>query len=385
MNVAYYTQHLRDYLWVQPIWEETGGTFCSELREAPVLFAERAPQAPFHALKTRRRWTVGRAIGNRRLRWKNKASRLMLAQVARELRPDIIVTTSNHRHAIRRDFWGSLSQGFSTFPRVKQVQAFHGVSSKNVKFNPWMTEYDLLLLPGKRERDKFAAMGVLDKVQHALIGHPKADRIIRGELTKADARALYNLPDRPTVLYAPTHGALSSFFAWGLEICKAVPADCNLIVKPHPSLITTVNAEIAGSEIMAAVQEHLRERGGLWLPLEPDAMLPMAAADVLVTDYSSVAEEFLVFDQPLVFADHLATASGRDRAQRDKGDWNELFSCGLRLTQSGEVLSALQRSLSAPEEYSPQRRWLRDFVFENLDGHSAQRAAAAIRALVEKP
>src|SRR5690606_4237870 len=139
-------------------------------------------------------------------------------------------------------------------------QAFHGVSSKNVKFNPWMAEYDLLLLPGKRERDKFAAMGVLDRVRHALIGHPKADRVLRGELTKAKARALYDLPDRPTVLYAPTHGALSSFFAWGLEICRAVPPDCNLIVKPHPSLITTINAETAGRETIAAMREYLQQR-----------------------------------------------------------------------------------------------------------------------------
>lgn len=381
MNVAYYTQHLRDYLWVAPIWEETGGIFCSELREAPALFAEGAPEAPFRALTTRRRWTIGRAIGDRRPRLKNKASRLLLAQVARELRPDIIVTTSNHRHAIRRDFRGSFAQGFSTYPRTKQVQAFHGVSSKNVKFNPWMAEYDLLLLPGKRERDKFAALGVLDKVRYALIGHPKADRVLRGELTKAKARALYNLPDRPTVLYAPTHGALSSFFAWGRAICEAVPPDCNLIVKPHPSLITTINAETAGRETIAAVQEFVARRGGLWLPLEPDVMLPMAAADVLVTDYSSVAEEFLIFDRPLIFADHLATASGRDRAQRDKGDWDELFACGLRLTQSGEFCAALDRALRQPQEYSAQRHALRDFVFENLDGQSAKRAAAALKAL----
>jgi CDP-glycerol glycerophosphotransferase (TagB/SpsB family) len=110
-------------------------------------------------------------------------------------------------------------------------------------------------------------------------------------------------------------------------------------------------------------------------------MLPMAAADVLVTDYSSVAEEFLVFDRPLIFADHLATASGRDRAQRDKGDWDELFAFGLRLTESGEVGTALECSLAQPREYSTQRQKLRDFVFENLDGHCAARAADAIRAL----
>lgn len=372
MNVVFYAQHVRDFFWVQPIWEETGGTFCSELPEIEPLFAQYAPEVPFQLLKTKRRWTIGRAIGDRRLTLKNKATRLQLGQIARELRPDVIITTSNHRHAMPKD----------PHRRVKQVQAFHGVSSKNVKFNPWMAEFDLLLLPGKRERDKFQAMGVLDNTSYAMIGHPKSDRVLRGELTREIARAKYGLPDRPTILYAPTHGALSSFFSWGLEICKAVPDDWNLIVKPHPVLATTVAAEVAGGEAIARVQEYLKRRGALWLPLEPDVVPLMAAADALITDYSSVAEEFLVFDRPIIFADHLADASGRDRQQRDKGDWNELFVSGRRVLDVHEMPRAVAEVLACPEEQGSARRKLRDYVFENLDGHCAARAAQAIRELV---
>jgi CDP-glycerol glycerophosphotransferase (TagB/SpsB family) len=372
MNVVYYAQHVRDYFWVQPIWEETGGVFCSELPEIEPLFRQYAPEVPFQLLKTSRRLTIGRAIGNRKLTVKNKARRLQLGQIARELQPDVIITTSNHRHSMPKD----------TARKTKQVQAFHGVSSKNVKFNPWMAEFDLLLLPGKRERDKFAAMGVLDKTQYALIGHPKSDRVLRGELTREIARAKYNLPDKPTILYAPTHGALSSFFSWGLEICKSVPSDCNLIVKPHPVLATTTAAEGAGGEVIAQVKDYLESRVALWLPLEPDVVPLMAAADVLITDYSSVAEEFLVVDRPLIFADHLANATGRDRQQRDNGDWDELYETGTRVTEVGAMRDAVAGVLSRPDEHSNARRRMRDFVFENLDGHCAARAAAAIRELV---
>jgi hypothetical protein len=372
MNVVYYAQHVRDYFWVQPIWEKTGGAFCSELPEIAPLFAQYAPGVPFQLLKTPRRLTVGRAIGNRKLTIKNKAQRLQLAQIARELQPEVIVTTSNHRHAMPKN----------SARRTKQVQAFHGVSSKNVKFNPWMADFDLLLLPGKRERDKFAALGVLDSTQYALIGHPKSDRVVRGELTREAARARYNLPDAPTVLYAPTHGALSSFFSWGLEICRAVPRDYNLIVKPHPVLATTTAAEGAGGETIAQVKEYLQQRGALWLPLEPDVVPLMAAADVLITDYSSVAEEFLVFDRPLIFADHLASATGRDRAQRDKGDWNELFAVGERVTEIKAMPAAVSGVLQRPDGQSSARLKMRDYVFENLDGHCAQRAANAIQTLI---
>lgn len=373
MNVVYYAQHVRDYFWVQPIWQKTGGTFCSELPEIEPLFAEFAPDVPFQLLKTSRRFTIGRAIGNGRPTVKNKARRLQLGQIARELHPDVIITTSNHRHAMPKD----------SMRKVKQVQAFHGVSSKNVKFNPWMADFDLLLLPGRRERDKFAKLGVLDKTQYALIGHPKSDRVLRGELPQQAARERYNLPDKPTVLYAPTHAALSSFFRWGLQICQAVPPDCNLIVKPHPVLATTVAAEGAGSDVIAQVQEYLASRGGLWLPLEPDVVPLMAASDVLITDYSSVAEEYLVFDRPLIFADHLANATGRDRAQRDKGDWNELFATGTRVTDASTLPDAVAAALGNPDAKAEDRRSLRDYVFENLDGYCAQRAARAIQSIVE--
>jgi CDP-glycerol glycerophosphotransferase (TagB/SpsB family) len=378
MNVVYYAQHVRDFFWVQPIWEETGGAFCSELPEIAPLFAEYAPNVPFQLLKTARRWTIGRAAGNRKLTLKNKARRLQLSQIAAELQPDVIVSTSNHRHAMPKD----------SSRKTKQVQAFHGVSSKNVKFNPWMSDFDLLLLPGKRERDKFAALGVLRNTQHALIGHPKSDRVLRGELTRKTARKQYNLPDAPTVLYAPTHGALSSFFSWGLKICRAVPRDYNLIVKPHPVLATTTAAEGAGGETVLQIKTFLEKQrvpeNTLWLPLEPDVVPLMACADVLITDYSSVAEEFLVFDRPLIFADHLANAAGRDRLQRDKGDWNELFGVGEQVTEIETLPEVIAGVLQHPQQQSAARRTMRDFVFENLDGHCAERAAAAIRAIATR-
>jgi hypothetical protein len=382
MRAVYYTQNLRDLLWVQPIWQETGGTFCSELPETARHVRDFDSSLPFEILPTPDKLTIGRAAGGGQLSLKRKTVRLRLAQVARRLKPDVIITTSNHRHAIQRGVRGALAQGFSTFPRVKQVQAFHGVSSKNVKFNAWMTEYDLLLLPGRRERDKFAAMGVLDKVEHALIGHPKADRVLRGELTREMARSALGLRNRPTVLYAPTHGALSSFYKWGLQICEAVPSECNLIVKPHPSLLTTIASDKSGAEAIEAVTQHITRRGGLWLPFEPDVMPAMAASDLLITDYSSVAEEYLVFDRPLVFADHLANATGRDRAQRDKGDWEGIFGCGLVVTEIGTVPEAVAAILTQPETGATARRALRDYVFENLDGQCAKRAADAIRGLV---
>ena len=381
MKIVYYTRHIRDYSWVEPIWRETGGVFCSDLPETETLFKQDLPEVPFQLLPASSKWTIGRKAGSRALEMKRKARRFQLSDVARLMQPDVIITTSNFRHAIGRDWKSWLRQRGSTFPQVKQVQAFHGVSSKNVKFNPWMAEFDLLLLPGKRERDKFAALGILDKTEYALIGHPKSDAFLRGQITKSTERTRLNLPDRPTVLYAPTTGALSSFFAWGMEICRSVPPECNLIVKPHPALITTAESDGIGLSEIEEMKSYLQQRGALWLPLEPDVVPLMAASDVLVTDYSSVAEEFLVFDRPIIFADHLANATGRDRAHRDKGDWGNLFAAGDRVMDKSTFGVTIEKVLSLQDDLQQQRNQLRSYVFENLDGHCATRAAAAIVAI----
>ena len=375
MNAVFYTQNLRDLLWVLPIQQASGGVFCSEIAETAPLVRAYDAAISFETIPAKSKITIGRGVENKRLSLKRKVVRLQLSQLAKRFSPDVIITTSNHRHAMT----GEMRREYS---RVKQVQAFHGVSSKNVKFSAWMSDYDLLLLPGKRERDKFEEIGVLKNTRYELIGHPKSDRVLRGEFPQQSARAALGLPDAPTILYAPTHGALSSFFSWGESICAALPDGCNVIVKPHPSLATTGVAENA--RVLARVREAFLARGALWLPHEPDVMPLMAAADVLITDYSSVAEEFLIFDKPLIFADHLANAAGRDRAQRDKGDWDGIFGCGTRVTQKEELKSAIENALENPREYSRQRTELRDYVFENLDGHCAARAAAALQALCEE-
>ncbi|HVF85121.1 MAG TPA: CDP-glycerol glycerophosphotransferase family protein [Abditibacteriaceae bacterium] len=398
-SIIYYTQNLRDLLWVLPIYQESGGTFCSELETTCRQVREYDASLPMKHLPTKGKWTIGRDVGSRRLKLKRKPVRLTLEQVARQLKPDVIVTTSNHRHAISRERRAQLCKSDPYWSRVKQVQAFHGVSSKGVKFNAWMSDFDLLLLPGRRERDKFAALRVLDSTTYELIGHPKSDRVLRGEITRDIARQTLNLSDAPTVLYAPTYGALSSFFKWGEAICESVPPKCNLIVKPHPSLVTNSQSDNAGLEIIQRVRQLLENRGALWLPHEPDVVPLMAASDILITDYSSVAEEFLVFDRPLVFADHLANATDKasrnDRAHRDKGDWNGIFACGRVVTNIEAMPQAVIESLCESQrresstrndgildKHAPVRRQLRDYVFENLDGHCAQRAANAIKSLV---
>jgi CDP-glycerol glycerophosphotransferase (TagB/SpsB family) len=164
-----------------------------------------------------------------------------------------------------------------------------------------------------------------------------------------------------------------------LAICEAVPRDCNLIVKPHPLIGRTVTSGSASDEMWSRVQAFIEARGNaVFLSTQADIQRLMVAADVLVTDFSSAAEEFLVFNRPLVFANHLADGG----YHLGRGEWDEIHSVGEVVTQSARLGDAIADALSVPEKFQVQREKMRDNVFYQVDGRAAQRAAVAIHEIV---
>jgi CDP-glycerol glycerophosphotransferase (TagB/SpsB family) len=130
-----------------------------------------------------------------------------------------------------------------------------------------------------------------------------------------------------------------------------------------------------------SIIEYSRNREGTAFLGEANADLQeiMVAADVLITDFSSAAEEFLVFNKPLVFANHLSP----NGYHLTRGEWDEIHSCGQVVTQKEELQRALGNALNRPQDYEAQRIKMRDYVYFQVDGHAAERAAQALRGLLE--
>jgi CDP-glycerol glycerophosphotransferase (TagB/SpsB family) len=74
----------------------------------------------------------------------------------------------------------------------------------------------------------------------------------------------------------------------------AVPAECNLIIKPHPLIARAVESGSTDSAVWNALNEYSQQRANTLFLREANVELQhvMAAADVLITDFSSAAEEF---------------------------------------------------------------------------------------------
>ena len=88
----------------------------------------------------------------------------------------------------------------------------------------------------------------------------------------------------------------------------------------------------------------------------------MAGSDIMITDTSSVAYEFLHFNRPLV--------TYKAVARRDKG---------INIQDPSELLPAIERSLNYPDEFSQNRESCLKDIHPYFDGNSSKRILEMIK------
>lgn len=144
-----------------------------------------------------------------------------------------------------------------------------------------------------------------------LVGYPKSDALHRGSYSRAAVLTQLGLdPERHTVIYTPAWEEHLSLREHGTRLfgvlCR-IAEDSNVIVKLHP--VSTLDPSSPGFEQFtggknwtAALRpflQHPRMRHVVTDEVDP----LLAAADVMITDMSSVALEFLALGRPVVYID----------------------------------------------------------------------------------
>lgn len=169
-----------------------------------------------------------------------------------------------------------------------------------------MRDWDRLFFINRRRMDNYIRAGAIDADSPAarLIGYPKLDCLIDGSLSRDDVlNGLGIDPSRRTVLYAPTWSPYSSLNLMGdLLVKRLVSAGYAVIVKLHDRSRDLEYKHSGGIDWTARLGPLLRAGGGC-LAESSDACPYLAAADVLITDHSSVGFEYLLLDRPVVRID----------------------------------------------------------------------------------
>ena len=255
-----------------------------------------------------------------------------------------------------------------------KVHMFHGFSIRNFAIHERALRFDRLFLIGPYMKRRFVESGLLaeDDGRIEEVGMPKLDALVQGQYQRTEILERLSLdPGRPTVLFAPTWIAGGCLDTQGLEIARELrELDVNTIVKLHDNSFDLRKQRVDWARELSAV---LGERQRLVRDFDSNPYL--AAADLLISDASSVANEFLVLDRPLIFF----------RLDQLEQEWpsTDLDTWGTRtgdsIERAQELRDAVPKALENPERLSPVRREAAaDFFY--APGQAAHRAAERLVA-----
>jgi hypothetical protein len=273
--------------------------------------------------------------------------------------------------------WASLPRG------GRRVQMFHGVAGKwsHIYDRPVnsMREWHRLFFINRRRLRNFVAAGALDAGSEAirLVGMPRSDCLVDGTLHRdavLESRGLD--PSRPTVLYAPTWTPYSSLNAIGEAVLSGlVDAGYTVLVKLHENSFDLAY-ENSGGVDWAARLTPILERGTARLIREANASPWLVAADVLITDHSSVGFEYLLLDRPLVRIE-MPELINRANVPREYVDL--LASPSFTVHDASGVLEQVERAFADPRCGSQTRREVAAELFYRPGGATRR----AIRELYD--
>lgn len=250
-------------------------------------------------------------------------------------------------------------------PRCKlSVQIYHGVSFRNFAVNSEYLRFDKLFFPGRYMMEQYLARGFLKEgdPRIELMGMPKLDRLVDGTISREDVlRPLGLDPARPTVLWCPTGARHNSFEILGQEGIKAIEATgANLIIKlhDHPHL----KRGVTRAEVLAYARAGMGERSRL---VDHSDVAPLlVAADLLVSDASSVAYEYCILDRPIVFVDVPQLLKARAEMETSAMDTDTHGrNVGLIVEGAAGLTRGIEQELAAPARLSERRRAAAEHIF----------------------
>ena len=266
-----------------------------------------------------------------------------------------------------------------------RVNFFHGVAGKYDLDDPrhlpmGFEYYDRVAFINRDRMARYLAAGIVTPAQARLVGYPKLDRLAKGATDVNAVRSALRLDaSRPTALYAPTYSPASSLHIAGEAIIRALAGSgCNVIVKLHDRSLDPDPKYSGGVDWRAVMHTLAGGDAHVHYVEGADASPYLAAADLMVTDHSSVGFEFLVLDRPLI----VYNAPGLATAARINPEKIQLLRRAATVVHTPEELAATAGAeLRHPARLSTIRRQVAEDMFHD-PGHATGRALHLIRELL---
>ncbi len=194
-------------------------------------------------------------------------------------------------------------------PKVLYTHGMAGLNfTKDYKYVMFLQRYNAIFLNGPlHKKALLTAQRFYDVELPPMyeIGYLRGDRLL--DMSQTFNRSLFleslGLSDVPTVMYAPTWGDFSSTTDWidrVVEVCGDMGV--NLLLRLHPIVLTLkAKWKTGGVDWNRKLCDIERKYPYVRVAMSHDLDDIMLASDVMITDVSGMALEFLTMDKPVVF------------------------------------------------------------------------------------
>jgi len=276
--------------------------------------------------------------------------------------------------------WARLPRG------TRRVQTFHGVAGKyrTVYDSPAgsMRGWHRLFFINKRRLQNFIDSGAVDADSPAirLIGMPRLDCLVDGTLQRdAILTSLGIDPSRKTVLYAPTWSRYSSAATMGEDIVKRLgAAGYAVIVKLHDRSRQADDYHSGGVDWGARLEPLLKANGGV-LASGSNSSTYLAAADLLITDHSSVGFEYLLLDRPLI---RIHVPELLEKTDIEPVYVQLMSDASTSVINIDELCTAVDQNFADPKAKSASRQFVAGEMFYK-PGTATSRAVSEMYEVIE--
>ncbi len=286
---------------------------------------------------------------------------------------------------------------------AKRVFVGHGQPNK---WTNWSEEnlksFDYYFLYGELERSMFEVI-MKDRPESTKhiklmdIGYPKLDAQIQGLYDRVKVlKGLGLNPDLKTIIYAPAWDPGGSLRILGLKVAeKLLEIDnINLLVKLHPVSMEPEDSVhykfYTGGVNWQKEFSVFVDRSNFRFIGEHLINPLLSASDVMVTDFSGVALEFMTLDRPVIYIDcpefynKILREWGNDpEVSKNDDRFNAGRNAGVVVRDLEELKKAVRLSLADPSELSSKRESLiKRFLYN--PGKASIAASDAILKLLNR-
>lgn len=264
----------------------------------------------------------------------------------------------------------------------KWVDVWHGLGWVHVERGKMLKDYDLGISTSKFFRNYYSEGNIRIAEKIKITGYPRNDPFMDGRWQQERIESNFKIPEgRKNILYAPTwgHKFKKKLFPWqetGIfldnvqKFCQT--SNCNFLIRMHP------NWYARNTEEARLLEHKLRKTTHIFhvspfIHRESQQLLFISA--VLITDWSSIANDYILLNRPIIFLDTPFPTQRLVLTPEDRA--------GYIVKSKTEFFDRLKEAVAKPHVLNEERSKLLQKLYKFRDGKASERCIEEILRLLD--